>query len=248
MRRRWLTIGGLTALFLFIFLGLASCSIPETIDPQSLQNSLGGNNGPGSGEWKPRAPRTADRCRQFHGVLTNLQKESGELASRIDTLYVRCFDEEGFLLPDADPDACWQPVNELMSNLRVRYLDFETGIKVYDEACVGQFAEALNAPLAGALPQLPPRYTGMTGDDDPDEGTTSLGYTWCLTCIDGPPPKPPEDDPEGPKPTTEPRATTPPDTQDPEGGGSKCCRCLTCINNIDIDYTIVEGPVFLPDS
>ena len=62
-----------------------------------------------------------------------------------------------------------------------------------------------------------------------------------------PPKKPPKGDPKEPKPEA---TTAPPDTQGPGGDSdpdpnANCppwC-CLTCTNNFDINYTIVDGPI-----
>lgn len=242
MRKRWLIIAGLASLFMVLLLGIAGCGALADVDGASLQNSIGAANGPGSGQWKPRAPRTAARCQEFHGVLARLADESGGLSGRIDELYPRCFDEEGFLLPEADQAGCVRPMNDFMNDLRVRYVDFETGARVYENACIQSFAEALPLPSETRLPLLPPRYNPDV-TNDPGYSNSALKYTWCLTCIDGPPP--------APEPDPEPKATKAPETEDPEGGnggGSKCCRCLTCVNNIDVDYLIVEAPAWLPDS
>ena len=215
MTKRWLTVAGLCVFFLALLLSMAACSALQNIDGSSLQNSLGGNSGPGSGKWKPRAPQNANQCGEFREVLTRLTKEGNELATRIDTLYVACYDADGNLLVTANRDACVEPLRGMMLDFKSRYVDFDRGADVYAESC----AQAADEE-----------------EPDPPE----------------PPKKPPKGDPKEPKPEA---TTAPPDTQGPGGDSdpdpnANCppwC-CLTCTNNFDINYTIVDGPITLPDS
>lgn len=219
MTKRWLTVAGLSALFVVLLLGMASCTALQNIDGSSLQNSMGGDSGPGSGNWKPRAPQNANQCGEFRSVLTKLADEGNELATRIDTLYVVCYDDDGNLLVTADRDACVEPMRQMMLGFKDRYVDFNRGADVYGQSCA-QAAE----------------------EEEPD------------------PPEPPKKTPKGDPKEPEPNATVapkgdPPDTEGPGGDSdpdpnANCpplC-CLTCTNNFDINYTIVDGPITLPDS
>jgi hypothetical protein len=215
MTKRWLTVAGLSAFFVLL-LGIAGCSGLQAIDGSSLQNSMGGNSGPGSGKWKPRAPQNANQCGEFRGVLTKLTDEGNELATRIDTLYVACYDEDGNLLVTADKDACVEPMRQMMLGFRDHYVDFIRGADTYGQSCA------------------------QAEEEEPD------------------PPKPPKKTPKGDPKEPKPKATVapkddPPDTEGPGGDddydpNENCppwC-CLTCLNNIDMNYTIVEGPITLP--
>lgn len=165
---------GLTAVLFIFILGLTSCGLAETAS-DGLTNSVGSGDGPGSGKWKPAAPKNERQCGQFYSVLTTLKTNTEETGKDIMDIRARCVNEDGQFLPDANIKACTTQFNENADTLNNHLADFRIGSMTYVGGCnneeIGILGERV--PSAPDLSSLVPKM------GDPLE---PLGWTGCLTC------------------------------------------------------------------
>jgi hypothetical protein len=178
--KRWSILISLTAAFFMFVLALTSCGLVETAS-DGLTNSVGSENGPGSGKWLPPKPKNIRQARQLHNILQTLANNGNELSTSYDKLYAECFDVVGKLLPGKDDAECTLKAYELTKRLKYHISDFVAGADNYNTwAQESEEEDPPKAPDPPKEPKNPPKKDPETEDPEDDD---DWGCCWCLTCI-----------------------------------------------------------------
>ena len=170
---RKLIIVGLMMLFFVAIFGLTGCGLLSQAGDADLTNSVGSENGPGSGNWKPGAPRNNRQARQLVNVLQTLSGNAKEEAEKYDQIFVQCIDA-GQLIEGKTVEECLKPIRNIALTLDNYFVDFDAGKTRYVNFYEENSSEELISPddLTIGSPSNP-----LLTDLDVD------GYHGeCLTC------------------------------------------------------------------
>ncbi|MCA9927540.1 MAG: hypothetical protein KC419_03645 [Anaerolineales bacterium] len=170
--KRWFIVVGLLGMLAAV--GLSACGALSGASSTDLSNSVGSENGPGSGKWNPPKPENNKQARQLYDVLQILAKNANEDAAAYDARYIDCFDSKGNLLPGKEEEECAKPLMELIASLQKYYTDFGAGWRVYHG-----YGNEIGEDLPSVADLLKPP------SNDPLQDLSVPGWTGCLTCTYG---------------------------------------------------------------
>ncbi len=185
--KRSMIVVGLLSLFLVVTLSIAACGISAEDATSNLGNAIGGENGPGSGNWSPNKPTNQRQARLLNETLINLLDGIVANGTKHTQMILICYDGEGNRI-ETDNELCKQPIVELEETVRLQLDDFRAGYDVYTTCCPDQEFPEIELPKTiGSFPfildnGIPTIILPLGVEDDEPKGWWH-GTLCCLTCV-----------------------------------------------------------------